>query len=371
METALAKQRPSELAGFNQPTTQIESTEVGAASAIAREQSETQAAIVVAKQFPRDEAAAYDKLLESCGRPSFADNARYTFPRGGTDISGPSIQLAREAARCWGNIAYGLRVIAEDDETIHIKGYAYDREHNNLVEMEDKFRKLIQRKQGNKTVWLEPDERDLRELMNRRGAICVRNAILQLIPPDVIDDAMRKVVSTIVDGAQGTKDHATAVRRMVVAFRELGVTAKMLQEHVGRGIDTITPQELANLRGAYQSIRDGNSEVEEHFGTKEAPPTDASLEEKLAKPAAAKKSTKQKGGAVKTAPEPVPPADKDKEMDAHLHKVRRQIHDSFVGMAPSKAAPFLKNHDLTGIMDVYQVDDLVRLQKIKAACPGA
>ena len=48
-----------------------------------------------------------------------------------------------------------------------------------------------------RTEWTVPDERDLRELTNRRGAICVRNAILALVPPDLVEDAMATADQTL------------------------------------------------------------------------------------------------------------------------------------------------------------------------------
>lgn len=235
----------------------------GTASAVAREEAEIKAAIVLARGNPRDELASYNRLIRSCQRPSFAEGAMYRFPRGDTVITGPSVDMAREAARVWGNIRFGLRVVTEDADTVHIKGYAYDLESNNYVEAEDKFAKLVQRKSG----WVKPDERNLRELINRRGAICVRNAILQLMPPDIIDDAVKEVGKTIRKAAAGelSENRDQAVRRLVMAFSQYQVTTEMLASHLGHAIDLINEDEMANLRTIFVSMRDGNSRREDHF----------------------------------------------------------------------------------------------------------
>src|SRR5690606_32675204 len=109
------------LAGFEPQETAITVREAGAASAVAREEAEMKSAIFLARQFPRDEAAAYTKIIKSCRRPTFAEGAMYRFPRGGQQVEGPSVQLAREIARCWGNIRYGLRIVSVDAEMIHIR----------------------------------------------------------------------------------------------------------------------------------------------------------------------------------------------------------------------------------------------------------
>lgn len=241
----------------------------GTAGTVAREEAEIKAAIVLARGNPRDELASYNRLIKSCQRAGFAEGALYRFPRGGKDVEGPSIDMAREAARVWGNIRFGLRIVTEDQGTVHIKGYAYDLEANNYVEAEDKFSKLIQRKDKStgQTRWVQPDERDLRELVNRRGAICVRNAILQLLPPDIIDDAVQEVRKTIRAAAAGELkgDREATIRRLVLAFSQFQVTTEMIAAWLEHPLDLITDEELASLRTVFTSMRDGNSKREDHF----------------------------------------------------------------------------------------------------------
>lgn len=259
------------LAGFEGSAANVGAiaNQVGAVASVAREEAEVKAAIVLARRFPRDEAAAYTKIMRSCDRPGFAEGAAYRFPRGGQNVTGPSVDLARELARCWGNVRYGLRVVSADADTIHIKGYAYDCETNNYTEAEDKFARLVQRKNKGTgvTEWVPPDERDTRELVNRRGAICVRNAILQLMPPDLIDDALERTTTTMRKAAAGEikQDPAQAMRRMAAAFAEFGVTSEMLAKKLGHSLAEMSPDELASLRQIYASIRDGQSKREEYF----------------------------------------------------------------------------------------------------------
>lgn len=268
--------------GFEDRTGDL-ATQAGSLSNIAREEAELKAAIVLARQFPRSEAASYERLMKSCKRPSFAEGCLYSFPRGREQIVGPSVDLAREAARCWGNTRYGLRIVTQDDDWVHIKGCCFDLETNNYVEVEDKFRKLIYRRDRG---WIEPDERDLRELINRRGAICVRNAILQVLPPDVIDDAVRSATETTKKAAAGEieQDRTSAVRRMVMAFSQVSVSAAMLEQHLGHAIDLITDEEIVKLRGIFKSISDGNSKRDEYFTVPGATPTHPPMTDEKGKP---------------------------------------------------------------------------------------
>src|SRR5205085_986190 len=134
----------------------------------------------------RNELMAFQQLAVACKRLSFAEQSSYAFPRGGQTVSGPSVHLARAAARVWKNLQYGVRITRDDDDSRQIQAFAWDLETNVKVTGEDDFKKLVYRK---KDGWVKPDERDLRELTNRRGAILVRNCILQILPKDLIEDA--------------------------------------------------------------------------------------------------------------------------------------------------------------------------------------
>lgn len=252
-------------------------SEAGVLATVAREEQELKAAIVVARKFPRDEVAAYERIVKSCKRPTFAEGAQYRFPRGGQQIVGPSVDLAREMARCWGNMRYGLRVVSQDDDTMHIKGYAFDLETNSLVEAEDSFAKKIQRKdkRTNATAWVTPDERDLRELMNRRGAILVRNCILQLLPPDVTEDAQGYCQQTLLDAASGKLkvSREQAIRSLIINFSSLGITAAMIEKHLKHPASAMNAEELTGLQQIGRAILDGQAKREEFFdlgGTGEA-----------------------------------------------------------------------------------------------------
>lgn len=269
---------------------QIAIREVGAVSAMTREQADIQSAIVTAKQFPRSEAQAFEKAMRSFERRSLAEAAQYKFPRGTSTVSGPSVDCARELARCWGNVRYGLSIVSLDDEYVHIQGWASDIETNNKVVAEDKFKKKIQRKRDGVTTWVEPDERDLRELINRRGAICVRNAILQILPPDLVEDAIKQANKTLLSSAKDalSKSRDEVIREIVLAYTKLGITPDLIEKRLGHSMSNIDEHELSELREIYKSIRDGQAKREDFFelaGEKEG------LKERLLKKAGGKDKT--------------------------------------------------------------------------------
>lgn len=256
------------------PAPQSPLAQVGEVAAAAREQHEIQASIISAKRFPRDESAAYAKIMRSFERPGLAEGATYSFPRGKAKVKGPSVELARELARCWGNVRYGMRVVAVDEQYVQIKGYAVDLESNAYVEAEDKFRRLVQRKnfETGVTTWKEPDERDLRELTNKRGAILIRNCILQIIPPDVTADALKRAESTVHKAARGELkgNKEDVVRSLVLAYDGLGVSPEMLEDRLGHSLTLINEDEVVELRQIFASIRDGNAQRTDYFSFPES-----------------------------------------------------------------------------------------------------
>jgi|SRR5262245_2048117 len=236
-----------------------QTTELAPTAKAAAVEAEIKAAITVALRFPRNEDRAFEKLMKACRRTSFAEEANYSFPRGGQDITGPSIHLAREAARVWGNIRHGVAVINDDEDQRKIEAFCWDLETNTKITAEDAFAKLIYRKKGG---WQTPDERDLRELTNRRAAILKRNCILEVLPKDLIEDARAMAAQTIKAGVE--KDPEAARKRIILKFSSINVSTEMLEEKLGHPLASASADELATLTQVYKSIIDGNSSWAEY-----------------------------------------------------------------------------------------------------------
>jgi hypothetical protein len=251
--------------------------ELATAGATSEKEHEIQAAIIIARKFPRNEDGCFQRLMRACSRSSFAGDARYSFPRGGQDVTGPSVNLAREAARIWGNVRFGLYIVREDETHILIRGWAWDVETNTKVEHDDNFKKLVYRKQGG---WVVPDERDLRELVNRRGAILVRNSLLQVMPKDLIEDALFQCEKSLEESASSNPDGER--KRVLVDFSKFGVLVEDLEAKLGHPFSQATARELAELRSIHKAIADGQAKWADYVG-KDEKPAQSSLKDKLKK----------------------------------------------------------------------------------------
>lgn len=235
----------------------METGELTPSGQIAAAQFEIQCAIAVAKKMPRDENQAYQGLMQSCERQSFAEKGVYKYPRGGKPVIGASVYLAREFARQWGNIRTGCDIIVDEGETRVLRAWAWDLQTNAKEEETIAFKKLIQRKNdktGN-TEWIVPDERDLLELTNRNAAKGKRNCILHLLPKDMIEDAMEKCKE--VTAKKVKENPSEALGKMIAAFAAIKVTKAMLESYLKHPVEKCTEEEIADLTITGKSIKEG------------------------------------------------------------------------------------------------------------------
>lgn len=223
--------------------------------------AEVQAAMVVAKSRPRNEEEAYLKIMKACERHSLAAAAIYTFKRGGQLIEGPSIRLGEVMARAWGNVTYGMRELSRESGVSEIEAFAWDLESNTRVTRQFILRHIRDKKTGSAAL---TEERDIYELAANMGQRRVRACLLELIPGDIVEEAVLKCKKVVAEGEDGeaVKDR---VRKMLNVFEELGVSKAMIEAFVGHKAEGIVAHQLVKLTGIYKSIKDGIATREEFF----------------------------------------------------------------------------------------------------------
>ena len=154
---------------------------------IIRQAQEVQAAMVVAKKFPRDEYNAIEKIRRTCQRATLAEQAIYSYPRGKENVSGPSVRLAEALAQNWGNIDYGIIELEQKDGVSEMMAYAWDLETNTRV---TKIFSVEHKRDTKKGSYQLTDSRDIYELTANFGARRMRACIHGVIPGDVVDMAV-------------------------------------------------------------------------------------------------------------------------------------------------------------------------------------
>lgn len=229
---------------------------------------EVQAALVIAKRFPRDEKLALDKILNACSRVGLAEQSAYSFSRGGTEITGPSIRLAEAVAQYWGNIEFGFREISRSYDKngvgfSEVEAYAWDMETNTRRPARFTVKHWRDTRQGGYAI---KEERDIYELVANMAQRRVRACLLAVIPGDVIEEASKQCDATLNAKADTSPE---AIGKLVEAFDKLGVSKDQIEKRIQRRVDTIVAAQIVSLRKIYSSIRDGMSVASEWFESKQ------------------------------------------------------------------------------------------------------
>jgi hypothetical protein len=227
----------------------------------ARVASETQAMILMARSRPREFLDIKRGMQTACARTRLAEKAVYNYPRGGTQVTGPSIRLMEMLVGVFGNVDAGWRVLEADDERARVEAYAWDLENNVRKRIEFWAPYSRDTKQG---VIQVTAERDKYEVVASAAQRRVRACIANILPFDLVDEAMECCAETVKKG-DGKRPLVDRIADMVLAFEEIGVSQAMIEEMLKHPITAIIVDELPRLRGVYTAITEGHAQREEFF----------------------------------------------------------------------------------------------------------
>lgn len=238
---------------------------VGQGTAVeqSRAVAEVQAQVVVAQQFPRSVTAAVNAMEEACRQQALANRAFFRFPRGGETVAGSSIHLARELARCWGNVQYGITELRRDDEHAQseMMAWAWDVQTNARNSNTFIVPHVRDTKTGPRSL---TDQRDIYENNANAGARRLREAIFAVLPVWFREQAIAICTQTIENG--GGKPLAQRIAAAVKAFEAYRVTPGRIAAKYGRkSVDDLTAVDVGQLTVVYESLRQGTVTVDDEF----------------------------------------------------------------------------------------------------------
>jgi hypothetical protein len=286
---------------------------VGQATAIeqSRAIAEVQAAVLVAMNYPRDQQAAIRAMRDTCSNPRLAAAAFFAFPRGEERVSGPSVHLARELARIWGNISHGVAEMVRDDEhgQSEMQAYAWDLETNTRVATTFIVPHKRDTRLGVKDL---VDMRDIYENNANNGARRVRECIFAVLPRWYSDEAQELCAKTNEHG--GGRPLQQRIAAAIEAYATLGVSEEQLVERLGRVTSRWTGQDLAQLQTLHSSLQRGEVDRDVEF------PRPAAVTPDQLGPAPA---------VTPPAPEPAPAARPPAHPRPITQAQQRKLHASF------------------------------------------
>jgi len=199
---------------------------------------------------------------------SWSRARRSVYPRGNQTVTGPSIRLAEELARDWGNLDFGIVELEQRDGDSEIMAYCWDLETNSR---QTKIFTVPHERHTKRGVTKLTDPRDIYELTANQGARRLRACILGVIPGDITEAAVKQCEKTLASG--NDEPLVDRLRQMIVVFADLGVTQEMIVGKLGHSLEAVTEIELVSLRKIYTSLRDNMSQPADWFGPTEVPAT--------------------------------------------------------------------------------------------------
>ncbi len=227
--------------------------------------AEIQSRITLAQAKPRDWKQVKTRALQACHNSKLAEEGVWEYPKGGQNLSGPSIRLLETMARLAGNIDYGIRTLAVTEEGTYQEVYCLDLETNAKASKEifvphDAPRWNKDARQMQKTRLT--DERDIYEHTANLGTRRLRSCMEAILPKSLLDECVQICDEVVVDEANMGDE---SIKRLMKAFGKLGVTPQMLDKWLGYPLAKITPRRFVRLRRIYQSIHDGYAAPSDWF----------------------------------------------------------------------------------------------------------
>lgn len=245
----------TDLDTISQPRPSALATSQATAVEQARAVAEVAAAVRVAQDFPRDLNKARAQMQQACNTYSLAERAFYSVPNRG---SGPSVHLARELARCWGNVQHGMVELRRDDRggESEMQAFAWDVENNSRS-----TRSFINpHKRGKKVL---TDSTDIINSNNSAGARAVRETIFNVLPVWFVEEAKALCQATLERG--NGESLTDRIAKAVASFARANVTTEQLEARIGRTRDRWDEQDVASLSVLYQSLSAGETTRDEEF----------------------------------------------------------------------------------------------------------
>ena len=215
--------------------------------------------VATAKQFPRNiTRAIQNSIVMATIDPDTAQTMRYALPRGGKPITGPSVHLAKLIVSNWGNIRAEAKVVQITDSQVVSRGTCWDLENNVATAIE--VRRNIKNKNGQRF-----SDDMITVVGNAANSIAFRNAVFSTIPKAVTDKVYKAAQECITGDLS---DEAKLLQKRTNCLKffndEYGITEEEVIKLCGKQtVNQIKAEEIALMLGIYQSLKDGDTTIEE------------------------------------------------------------------------------------------------------------
>jgi dUTPase len=245
----------------------------------AQQRAEYDIQISTAKRFPRDLTRVKNNCIALVTMDKeTAESCRYALPRGGKTISGPSVHMARIMVQQYGNIRVTSSIKQITENQVISEAACFDLETNYACKIEVR-RSIMQNEYvfdpvQNKRIktgrMVRMDDDMVTVTGNASNSIALRNAILNVIPRGITDATYKAAVQMVTGDLTDETKLILARDKALKYFKDqYSVTEARLLKAMGlNSINQIKPEQIADMKAMIQSLKDGDSTVDEMFGPK-------------------------------------------------------------------------------------------------------
>lgn len=237
----------------------VEPRSVHAETMDALERANVDSQVATAKQYPRSIRRSIDNSIAMATMDAeTAQSCGYALPRGGKPITGPSVHLAKIIVSNWGNMRTEAKVVQVTDRQVISRGTAWDLETNVASAFE--VRRSIIDKYGKRF-----SDDMVTVTGNAANSIAYRNAVFSVVPKAVVDKVY-KAAQRCITGDLSDEEKLIRRRSDAISYfkDEWGITEEEVVRLCGKQtVNQIKAGEIALLLGMSQSLKDGDTTVDE------------------------------------------------------------------------------------------------------------
>lgn len=271
----------------------LEGLQINSSMAVQLQKAEIDQLITTARAFPRSMKRVQSAIMSMATLDEeSAEECMYALPRGGKPIKGPSIRFAEILKQSFGNCRAAARVVAVDrvEMFVEAEGVFHDLETNSSTTAR------VRRRISDKSNRIFKDDMII-VTGNAACSIAMRNAILAGVPKPLWRKAYDTVQATITGDVTTLTENREKALKALAAF---GVKPDQIFASLGReGVEDISVDDIATLRGMYAALKNGEATVEEmFFGTVKGHSTHEKIADPLSdEPAKPQKPTDTQEGS--------------------------------------------------------------------------
>jgi hypothetical protein len=253
------------------------------------EKANVDAQVATAKQYPRDiQKCVNNSIAIATMDYETAQSMGYALPRGGKPITGPSVHLAKLVVSNWGNMRTEAKVVQVTDKEVVSRGIAWDLESNTASSFE--VRRKIIGKSGQRF-----NDDMITVTGNAANAIAYRNAVFAVVPKGIVEKIYRAAQGYITGDLSDETKLIKKRKAIVDGFNiNYGITEEEVAKLAGKAkIEAVKAEQIATLIGFAQSLKDGDTSVDDLMKNIRQAETKSNIAEEAEKASIKKYSKKQ------------------------------------------------------------------------------